>query len=52
VWRSGLDAETGLPLKFAASGGPSDVRDVTETYAEFALDPELDAKTFESPKKP
>jgi uncharacterized protein (TIGR03066 family) len=46
VW---LDGETGLPLKFAVTGGTSDVREVTETYSEFALDPKVDAKTFELP---
>ncbi len=56
VW---LDAETGLPLKFAMAAGAPDPRDVTnpvgvtevtETYSEFALDPPVDAKTFEVPK--
>jgi outer membrane lipoprotein-sorting protein len=47
VW---VDAETGLPVKLALTGGKSDIRAVTETYAEFAIDPKVDARTFELPK--
>jgi outer membrane lipoprotein-sorting protein len=45
-----LDAETHLPVKLAVTGGESDVKSLTETYSEFVLDPEVDAKSFEAPK--
>jgi len=45
-----LDAETHLPVKLAVTGGQSDVKNLTETYSEFILDPEVDAKSFEAPK--
>jgi outer membrane lipoprotein-sorting protein len=45
-----LDAKTDLPLKLALAGGKSDVREVTETYTEFAIGPELDKKLWELPK--
>jgi outer membrane lipoprotein-sorting protein len=47
VW---LDAGTGLPVKLVLTGGKSDIRDVTETYGEYTLDAEVDAKAFELPK--
>jgi hypothetical protein len=45
-----LDAETGLPLKLAVTGGKSDWRDLTETYAEFQPDAQVDPARFELPK--
>jgi hypothetical protein len=45
-----LDAKTDLPLKLSVTGGKSDIAEVTETYSEFAIDPELDAKVWELPK--
>ena len=47
VW---LDAETNLPARWTVSGGKSDIGDITETYAEFTIDPKLDPKLFELPK--
>jgi outer membrane lipoprotein-sorting protein len=44
-----LDASTGLPVKreIVADNGKAHI---TETYTEFNLNPQLDAKTFELPK--
>ncbi len=41
-----LDAETNLPAKLAMTGGESDIKAVTETYAEFAVDVKVEAKSF------
>jgi outer membrane lipoprotein-sorting protein len=45
-----LDAETNLPVKLAVTGGKSDWKDLTETYGEFTIDADVDAKSFELPK--
>jgi outer membrane lipoprotein-sorting protein len=45
-----LDAKTDVPLKLSVTGGKSDIAGVTETYSEFAIDPELDKKLWELPK--
>jgi hypothetical protein len=45
-----LDAKTELPLKLSVTGGKSDISEVTETYGEFAIDPELDTKLWQLPK--
>jgi outer membrane lipoprotein-sorting protein len=44
-----LDAKTLLPIKRVIIPEAEDVQ-VTETYTEFQLNPQLDAKTFELPK--
>jgi outer membrane lipoprotein-sorting protein len=45
-----LDAETGLPVKLAMSGGKTDITDLTETYSEFSIDGKVDPRSFELPK--
>jgi outer membrane lipoprotein-sorting protein len=47
-----LDARTLLPLKrvIVPEAKDADRTQLTETYTEFTLDPQLDAKTFELPK--
>ncbi|HVS35983.1 MAG TPA: hypothetical protein VMS17_10425 [Gemmataceae bacterium] len=45
-----LDAESNLPVKLVVMEGKSDWKDLTETYSEFAIDAEVDAKSFELPK--
>jgi outer membrane lipoprotein-sorting protein len=46
-----LDAQTLLPLKrLIVPTRPVEEAQVTETYTEFTLNPQLDAKTFELPK--
>ena len=45
-----LDAATHLPVKLAVVGNEGDWKSLTETYSEFTLDPEVDAKSFEAPK--
>ena len=47
VW---IDVKTGLPVKRTMTGGRSDVKALTETYSEFALDAEVGAKFFRLPK--
>lgn len=43
VW---IAEKTGLPVKRTMSGGQSDVRDLTESYSEFAIGRNLDARLF------
>jgi outer membrane lipoprotein-sorting protein len=46
-----LDARTLLPLKrVIIPEGMGEGTEITETYTEFTLNPQLDAKTFELPK--
>jgi outer membrane lipoprotein-sorting protein len=45
-----LDAETHLPARLAVTGATGDWKELTESYGEFTLDPEVDAKSFELPK--
>jgi outer membrane lipoprotein-sorting protein len=45
-----LDARTLLPLKRVVAPEKEREGRITETYTEFTLNPQLDAKTFELPK--
>lgn len=45
-----LDAKTNLPIKRTIAGGKSDIKAVTETYSELALDGKVDGNVFEIPK--
>jgi hypothetical protein len=45
-----LGAKTNLPVKLVLTGGGSDISDITETYREFTIDGQVDAKSFELPK--
>jgi outer membrane lipoprotein-sorting protein len=47
VW---LDATTRMPVKQTMTGGGSDISDITETYSEFTVDGNVDAKLFVVPK--
>jgi outer membrane lipoprotein-sorting protein len=45
-----LDAKTKMPVKRTMTGGGSDISDITETYSEFTVDGNVDAKLFALPK--
>lgn len=47
VW---IDSDTHLPARLKVGGGQSDWTNLAETYGVFAVDDQLDGKSFELPK--